>query len=102
MLTPFARPLAAIVATLVLEEDQVTGFETEFVRFCVLPSLYVPVAVNCWVSPAEKEGFAGVTATDFSAGTVTAIVAAPDFVASITEVEVSVTLAGLGTLEGAV
>lgn len=98
MLTPFARPLAAIVATLVLEEDQVT----ELVRFCVLPSLYVPVAVNCWVSPAAKEGLAGVTATDFSAGTDTAIVAAPDFVVSATEMEVSVTVAGLGTLEGAV
>ena len=98
MLTPFARPPAAIVATLVLEEDQAT----ELVRFCVLPSLNVPVAVNCWVSPAAKVGVAGVTATNFSAGTDKAIVAPPDFVVSATEVEVRVTVAGLGTLEGAV
>ena len=98
MLIPFARPPAAIVATLVLEEDQVT----ELVRFCVLPSVSVPVAVNCWVSPAVKEGFAGVTATDFSVGTNTVIVAAADLVPSATEVEVRVTVAELGTLAGAV
>ena len=39
---PVARPLALIVATAVLEELQVA----EPVRFCVLPSLKVPVAVN--------------------------------------------------------
>jgi hypothetical protein len=37
-----ARPLPLIVATACVEELQVT----EFVRFCVLPSLYDPVAVN--------------------------------------------------------
>jgi len=40
--TPAAKPVAAIVATEVLEELQVA----ELVRFCVLPSLNVPVAVN--------------------------------------------------------
>jgi hypothetical protein len=39
---PVARPEALTVATAEFEEDQVT----EFVRFCVLPSLNVPVAVN--------------------------------------------------------
>jgi hypothetical protein len=39
---PVAKPLALIVATAVFEEFQVT----EFVRFCVLPSVKVPVAVN--------------------------------------------------------
>ena len=87
-----------MVATLVLEEDQVT----ELVRFCVLPSLNVPVAVNCWVSPAAKEGVAGVTATDFRVGTTTVIAAAADLLASATEVAVRVTAAGLGTFAGAV
>ena len=39
---PVARPLGLMLALVVLEEFQVT----EFVRFCVLPSLKVPVAVN--------------------------------------------------------
>ena len=40
--TPFARPPPEIVATLVVSDTQVT----EFVMFCVEPSLYVPVAAN--------------------------------------------------------
>jgi len=39
---PVAKPVAPTVATAEFEEDQVT----ELVRFCVLPSLNVPVAVN--------------------------------------------------------
>ena len=39
---PVAKPEALIVAIVELEEDHVT----EVVRFCVLPSLNVPVAVN--------------------------------------------------------
>lgn len=39
---PAARPVALTVATAEFEEDQVT----ELMRFCVLPSLNVPVAVN--------------------------------------------------------
>lgn len=40
--SPVAKPVAVIVATAVLEELHVA----ELVRFCVLPSLNVPVAVN--------------------------------------------------------
>jgi hypothetical protein len=58
--TPVANPVVLIIATEVLEELQVT----EFVRFCVLPSLYVPVAVNCCVPPFAIDGFAGVTIID--------------------------------------
>src|SRR5208282_6636110 len=47
------------------------------VRFCVLPSLYVPVAVNCCVVPAAIEGFAGVTAIETSVGAVTVSVVEP-------------------------
>ena len=31
-------------------------------RSALEASLYVPVAVNCWVSPAAMDGLAGVTA----------------------------------------
>ena len=49
-----------IVAVVVVPELQVT-LE---VRFWVVPSLNVPVAVNCCVAPLEIDGFAGVTAID--------------------------------------
>jgi len=49
-----------IVATAVLEESHVTAS----VRSCVELSLYVPVAVNCWVVPSAIEGSVGVTAID--------------------------------------
>jgi hypothetical protein len=57
---PVAKPPAVIVATRAADEPQVAVL----VRFSVLPSLYVPVAVNCCVYPAGMEGFAGVTAID--------------------------------------
>jgi hypothetical protein len=47
------------------------------VRFCVLPSLYVPMAVNCCVSPASIEALAGVTLTEARTGEVTVSIAAP-------------------------
>jgi hypothetical protein len=55
--TPVAKPAVEMVATDEVEELQVT----ELVRFCGLPLLYVPVAVNCSVPPAEIDGFTGVT-----------------------------------------
>jgi methylglyoxal synthase len=64
---PVARPAALIVAVVVVPDDHVTLD----VRFCVLPSLNVPVAVNCWVAPLVIEGFAGVTAIDCSVAAVT-------------------------------
>jgi hypothetical protein len=57
---PVAKPAVVIVATEVLVEVQAT----EVVRFCVLSSLYVPVAVNCCPVPAGMEGLAGVTEID--------------------------------------
>ena len=56
--TPLARPPDVIVATELAAEAQVTLP----VRFAVLASLYVPVALNCWLRPAAIEGLAGVTA----------------------------------------
>ena len=45
--TAEASPEVLMVATPVFEDDQVTCV----LIFCVLPSLYVPVAVNCCVLP---------------------------------------------------
>jgi hypothetical protein len=51
-----------MMAMLVLEELHVT----EEVRSCVLPSVYIPVAVNCKVPPTKVPGRLGDTAKDFS------------------------------------
>jgi hypothetical protein len=82
---PVARPAALIVAVVVVPDDHVTLD----VRFCVLPSLNVPVAVNCWVAPLVIEGFAGVTAIDCNVAAVTVRTVEPeidDDVAVIVEV----------------
>lgn len=42
MAAPMASPLALIVTAVVFDEVQVA----EFVRFCVVPSLNVPIAEN--------------------------------------------------------
>src|ERR1051326_1546921 len=65
---PVASPAEVIVAALVFVEVQVTVP----VRFCVLLSLKVPVAVNCCVNPFAIEGLAGVTAIDVNTAAVTA------------------------------
>ena len=54
--TPVARPPAAMVATDVKDELHVTLLD----RFWMLPSLYVPVAVNCWVVATAIEALAGL------------------------------------------
>ena len=57
---PVASPAALIVATFVSDDDQVAVEVT----LPVVPSLYVAVAVNCWVAPSAMLGLAGVTAMD--------------------------------------
>jgi hypothetical protein len=64
--TPVANPLLLTVATGVAEEIHLAVL----VRFCVVPLLYVPVAVNCWVVPAAMEELAGVTAIETSRGVI--------------------------------
>src|SRR5215467_1631028 len=59
-----ASPDELNVATVVSEE----AHAAEFVRSRVLPSLYCPVAVNCWVSPANTMGLFGVTVIDTGVG----------------------------------
>jgi hypothetical protein len=94
---PLARPAALMVAVVVVPEDQVTLD----VRFCVVPSLNVPVAVNCCVAPLAIDGFAGVTAIDCSVAAVTVRVVepliAPD-VALIVEVPTPAPVARPATL----
>ncbi len=57
---PFVPATLLIVATALLLLFHVT----DCVRSDFLPLLNVPVAVNCCVAPATKEGFAGVTAME--------------------------------------
>src|SRR5947208_1659608 len=71
--TPVARPAAETVATDVLEEDQAALDERSF----VVPSEYVPVALNCCVAPAAMEGFAGVTAIEDSVAPVGGLLPPP-------------------------
>jgi hypothetical protein len=49
-----------MVAVAVVADVHVTAV----VRFCVVMSVYVPVAVNCWVVPFAIDGVGGVTAID--------------------------------------
>lgn len=59
---PVAKPVALTAATDGFDELQVACVVT----FCLLPSLKVPVAVNCCVVPAAILGFARYTARDVS------------------------------------
>jgi hypothetical protein len=64
---PVATPAEVIVATVVVADTHVACV----VKFCVLLSVYVPVAVNCSVVPFAIDGLAGVTAIDTSVAAVT-------------------------------
>ena len=65
--TPAARPPVTFTAA-ALEELHVA----ELVRFCVLPSLKVPVAVNCSEVPLAIDAFGPLTVIDCSVAVVTA------------------------------
>ena len=62
--SPFEPAALLMVPTDVTEELHVT----DDVRFCVLLSEKVPVAVNCWVVPKATTVYVGVTAIDTSVG----------------------------------
>jgi hypothetical protein len=64
---PVVAPILLIVAVVGVSEVHCTVE----VRFCVLPSVYVPVAVNCSVGPTAIEGVAGVIAIVTRAAAVT-------------------------------
>ena len=79
--SPWLPLLLLTTATVVELELQVTVV----VRFCVEPSVKVPVAVNCWLVPRAIEGLAGVTAIETRVAGVTVSVVVP-----LTEPEVAV------------
>jgi len=79
--SPLANPPAPTPATDDDDELQVT----ELVRFCVLPLLKVPVAVNCWLFPLAMLALAGLTAIDANTGTVTVRAAEPTMVPEAAE-----------------
>ena len=64
---PVARPVVLIFTDAWLDEAQVAVF----VRFCVLPSLKVPVAVNCTVVPFAIEVFGALMVIDCNVAAVT-------------------------------
>ena len=80
-----AKPLAEIVATTVFDDAQATVS----VRFCVEPSLYVPVAVNCSVSPFGTDGLTGVNAIDFRVAARTVSVVEPTTLPSVAVIVVA-------------
>jgi hypothetical protein len=81
--TELASPLepAALltVATPAADEPQVTTV----VRFCVVLSEYVPVAVNCRAVPLTMLGLDGVTAIDTRVAEVTVSVVDPDIIPDV-------------------
>ncbi|HZP04489.1 MAG TPA: hypothetical protein VFB43_06280 [Terracidiphilus sp.] len=78
-----AKPDVLIVATVVLEELQVTPD----VSVPVVPSLYVATTENCCVAPAVTVALSGVTAMDLTVGvlavTVSAVVAVSPFAEAV-------------------
>jgi hypothetical protein len=76
-----ARPALLIVAVPIADDVHVT----EGVKFCVLPSVYVPVAVNCCVFPWAIDEAAGLSAIETSVGAVTVSIVEP-----LTEPDVAV------------
>jgi hypothetical protein len=71
--TLVASPLLLTVAVELAEELHLAVP----LRFCVLPLLYFPVAVNCALLPADTEAVAGVTESEVSTAAVTVNVAEP-------------------------
>src|SRR5436190_7383207 len=65
--TELATPRASIAATLAFDEVQFTWL----VRFCVLPSLKLPVAANCTELPRLTLGMLGVTVMEVRVALVT-------------------------------
>jgi hypothetical protein len=82
--TVVASPFESIVAVDVDELDHTT----ELLKSCVVPSAYVPVAVNCFVLPSATEGFDGPTAIELSVAAVIVTL-----ICVVTEPELAVTVA---------
>jgi hypothetical protein len=76
--TPVARPVEALIVALLVSDDAHTD---DAVMSSVEESEYVPMAVNCCVSPSAIDGLVGVTAIDTSVGAVTNVVCDADHAA---------------------
>jgi hypothetical protein len=79
-----ARPALEMLAMAGEEEVQLATFVTSL----LFPSVYVPVAVNCWLTPSVTETVVGVTARETSAGGVIVTSVLP-----LTELELAVIVA---------
>jgi hypothetical protein len=67
-------PAIVVAKPVLLTVTKLTSLEvhvTELVRFCVLLSVNVPVAVNCWVVPTATVRLTGVTAMETNIAPVT-------------------------------
>ena len=74
--TDVANPLEPAALLMVATEGVEEVHVTALVRFCIVLSEYVPVAVNCCVAPAMMMGLAGVTAMEINVVAVTVSVVA--------------------------
>jgi hypothetical protein len=70
-LTPATNPVLLTVPTAADDELQLT----ELVRFCVVPSEKIPVAVSCRLVPLAIDGFTGVMVSDVKVTTTLSVVA---------------------------
>jgi hypothetical protein len=77
VLTLVASPLVPAVLLMVATAKVFDVQVTVPVMFCVLPSVYDPVAVNCLVLPKGIVGIAGVTVIESNAAGVTVNVVEP-------------------------
>jgi hypothetical protein len=84
MTKPF-EPAALLMAAIdACDEPQVTVA----VRFCVEPSEYSPVAMNCWVVPSARLGLDGVIARETSVAGVTIRVVPPEMFPAVAAIVV--------------
>src|SRR6185437_16389715 len=93
MATPVPWTLSMFTTDTMVPSDEF--HETMLVMSRVVPSLNVPLAVNCWVVPSGSDGSEGDTMIETSDGTVTVV--EPDKLPSWTETVVVPTFAALIT-----
>ena len=88
---PFEPAALLMAATDDADEPQVTAV----VRFCVEPSEYVPVTVNCWVVPNAMLGLDGVIARETSVACVTVRVVLPEMPPNVAVIVVDPAASGV-------
>jgi hypothetical protein len=71
--SPRAVPVVDTEATLKTDDDQFTPA----VMSCVVASVYVPIAVNCWLVPSGTDAWSGVTAIETSCAELTVTTVLP-------------------------